>query len=80
MSPPGCFTLFCFLFPLPFSSEETIQTYTVCYFFEKCNRFAVEPRLEMLLVIHLSEKFKKAWMEQKPGWCRESFLVHEDPL
>lgn len=34
----------------------------------------------MLLVIHLSEKFKKAWMEQKPGWFRGSFLVFEDPL
>lgn len=56
MSPPGCFTLFCFLFPLPYSSEGTIQTYTVCYFFEKCNRFAVKPGLEMLLVIHLSER------------------------
>lgn len=69
-----------FLIPLPYSSEGTIQTYTVCYFFEKCNRFAVKPRLEMLLVIHLSEKFKKSWMEQKPGWFRENFLLCEDPL
>lgn len=76
MSPPGCFTFFCFLFPLPYSSEGTIQTYTVCYFFEKCNRFAVKPRLEMLLVIHLSEKFKKAWMEQKPAWfCSEGVFL-----
>lgn len=57
MSPLGCFVLFCFLFPLPYSSEGTIQTYTVCYFLRKCSRFPVEPRLEMLLVIYLSEKF-----------------------
>lgn len=80
MSPPGCFVLFCFLFPLPYSSEGPIQTYTVCYFLRKCNRFPVKPRLEMLLVIHLSKKFKKARVEQKPGWFRESFLVFEDPL
>lgn len=80
MSPPGCFVLFCFLFPLPYSSEVTIQTYTVCNFLRKCNWFSVKPGLEMLLVIHLSEKLKKAWMEQKPGRFRGSFLVFEDPL
>lgn len=34
----------------------------------------------MLLVILLSEKFKKAWVEQKLSWFRGSFLVFEDPL
>lgn len=80
MSPPSCFVLFRSLFPLPYSLEGTIRAYTVCYFLRKCNRFPVKPRLEMLLVIHLSEKFKKAGVEHKPGWFGESFLVFEDPL
>lgn len=34
----------------------------------------------MLLVFCLSEKFKKARMEQNPGWFGGSFLVSEKPL